>query len=140
MSRCTRSIDIKDSNNDTSKSDIKDIKFFIDQSKDKIRYDISNFSDEVNNAVKVQFDQLEANLGKDLIEQFDAIERLNELDPQRIIIKLEQTKNEMNVHLNSIYSRLLREINTMQLVLDVSKVNIILTNEAGKLMKEMIVD
>lgn len=122
---------------DNSKSLVKVFKTHIDDSKEKISDDISKFSDEVNNAVKLQFDQLEENLGRDLIEQFDAIERLNELNPQRIMIKLEQTKNEMNVHLNSIYSRLLREINTLQMALDVSKISMILTNEAGKLMKEM---
>lgn len=109
----------------------------LNSSKIAIRGDISKFSEEVHNAVKIQFTSLEENLGKDLIEQFDAIERLNELDPQRIRIKLEQTINELNVHLNSIYSRLLREINTLQSHLDVSKINIILTNEAGKLLKKI---
>jgi hypothetical protein len=123
----------------TLNSNVDEIDKIIQMSNRNIRSDIQKFSEEVHNAVKLQFSQLEENLGKDLIEQFDAIERLNELDPQRIRIKLEQTINELNVHLNSIYSRLLREINTLQLNLDVSKINIILTNEAGKLLKKITV-
>ncbi|MHA2029732.1 MAG: hypothetical protein ACW99A_08055 [Candidatus Kariarchaeaceae archaeon] len=120
-------------------NNVEQIDNIIQTSDKTIRNDIKKFSEEVHNAVKEQFSQLEENLGKDLIEQFDAIERLNELDPQRIRIKLEQTVNELNVHLNSIYSRLLREINTLQLNLDVSKINIILTNEAGKLLKKITI-
>jgi len=96
-----------------------------------------HFNEEVLISLNEQLNLLEKNLGSDLMEQFDAIERLNDLKPERIWIMLEETRSEMNVYLNNVYSRILREINSLQLKVDISKVSLILTNEAGKAMKKV---
>jgi len=105
----------------------------------KIRLDdeTKKFGEEVNISLNEQIHLLEKNLAKDLMEQFSAIEKLNELKPERIWLMLEETRSELQLHLNGIYSRILREINTLQLQVDIQKISLILTNEAGKTLKRI---
>lgn len=107
----------------------------INQEKNIIKEEMATFITKIKDSISFQIKSLETNLGKDLIEQFDAIERLNDLNPERIHILLNKAHSDLIKSINGFYSRIIREVNSVQKQADFSSLSLILTNEAGKMLK-----